>query len=411
MKKLLYAIPVLCAIVLTGCPSEKKNPDDPTSGITAITVKPEKVTIAEGADIALTVIPTPKAAKGEYTWASSDTLVATVDADGKVTGITPGTAIITVTEKGGAKATSEIHVASYLESFTFGQAMVYDWNPEDTVGLPLETLRDGQYKAYKMPMNLLVYSDGFYVDGGGKYAGVEEALVITMPSYMYWAPAELNGGKGTIFVLGEWGIVRGQKENDTHIGEPGEYGDGVLTNVLAAMDAYNNEQYTDFGAYIQAAGKDVTGTSMTAWAYGCDEDDPTNCGYSTSYIPDAVLDSAYFFLWSDGSSDYMVLADSCSFTFRPLKHNWEEFIWGVKCSLDEENSKFVIEDRSKLYVGDPISMSFGSIPAEAYGAPRHEDGLIEVPESVIMTAEMRANLDRQIKEGKVRSINALVRNK
>ena len=105
----------------------------------------------------------------------------------------------------------------------------------------------------------------------------------------------------------------------------------------------------------------------------------------------------------------MALADSCSFTFRPLKHNWEEFIWGVKCSLDEENSKFVIEDRSKLYVGDPISMSFGSIPAEAYEAPRHEDGLIEVPESVIMTAEMRANLDRQIKEGKVRTINALVR--
>ena len=142
MKKLLYAIPVLCAIVLTGCKKEE-NPSNPQSEITAITVKPEKVTIAEGADIALTVIPTPKAAKGEYTWASSDTLVATVDADGKVTGITPGTAIITVTEKGGAKATSEIHVASYLESFTFGQAMVYDWNPEDTVGLPLETLRDG----------------------------------------------------------------------------------------------------------------------------------------------------------------------------------------------------------------------------------------------------------------------------
>ena len=287
--------------------------------------------------------------------------------------------------------------------------MLYDWNPEDTVGRPIETLRDGQYKAYKMPINLLVYSDGFYVDGGGKYAGVEEALVITMPSYMYWAPAELNGGKGTLLVLGEWGIVPGKKESATHIGEPGKYGDGVLTNVLAAMDAYNNEQYTDFGAYIQAAGKDVTGTYMTAWAYGCDEDDPTNCGYSLSHIPDAVLDSAYFFLWSDGSSDYMVLADSCSFTFRPLKHNWEEFIWGVKCSLDEENSKFVIEDRSKLYVGDPISMSFGSIPAEAYEAPRHEDGLIEVPESVIMTAEMRANLDRQIKEGKVRTINALVR--
>ena len=125
-------------------------------------------------------------------------------------GIAAGTAYITVTEAGGQTAQSEIRVTSYLESFSFGQAMVYGWHPADSAGLPIldiESSSGAIYKGYAMPTDFMVFSEGFYVNESGRYDGAEEALVITMPSYIYWAPANLNDGKGTIFCLGQWKIL------------------------------------------------------------------------------------------------------------------------------------------------------------------------------------------------------------
>lgn len=403
MKKLLYVLPVLCAFVLTGCPGDKP---EPTNGITGVTVKPEKVTIAEGADITLTAIVTPAELRGEFTWSSSDTTIAVVDKDGNVTGLSAGTAFITATEKGGLSAKSEVHVTSYLESFSFGQACVYTFSVNDTVGLPIEEIEassGGKYKAYCVPMELLVFSEGFYISEDGYYEGAEEALVIEMPAHMYYAPGELNKnvGGGTIFCLGEWAIVKDSSDYYAKVGEPGVYGPGVLTNVLAALDAYNEANYTDFSAYIQAAGDNVTGTTMTNWNYSCASDDPTNCGYSTSYVPDAILDEAYFYMGGeDGSSSYMLAIDYCAFEFRQLATS---SFWGVDATYDEENDKIVINDRSKLQISDPIRMEFGTLPVDA--APK----LIEMPMSVVMTEKARETYDRLKKEGKIRSINSFKR--
>lgn len=410
MKKLLYAIPVLCAIVLTGCPSEKKNPDDPTSGITAITVKPEKVTLAEGADITLTVIPTPKAAKGEYTWVSSDTTIATVDSEGKVIAITPGTAIVTVTEKGGAKATSEIHVTSYLESFSFGQVFLY--NVEDTTGMPIvdRELKNGDVvHYYRLPIDFWAFSDGCYINADGDFVGSEEALLITMPAYVMYAPATMNKADYVgLYCLGEWEIIKDSSEYYTLTGEPGVYEPAVLTNVLAAMDAYNQQNYTDFSAYIRAAREAVSGTYLESLVYDCDSTG-TQCGYyNGSYITDAVLESAYFYIGGNqGSSKYMYMIDYCNFSFRSPKHNGEDFWWGISATHDDENDLFSINDRSKFYVTDLINMEFGELPAEEVS--RHDEWVKLGDELITLPENVRANIDRQIKEGKIRTINALVR--
>lgn len=411
MKKLLYVLPVLCAIVLTGCPSQK-DPDkdkDPQSGITAVTVKPEKATIAEGANIALTAICTPVSERGEFTWSSSDTTIAAVDQDGNVYGLSAGVAYITAKEKGGLEGKSEIHVTSYLESFSFGQACVYTFGASDTVGAPIEevTASSGEkYNCYRVPMTLMVFSDGFYISEQGAYEGAEEALVIEMPTSMYWAPANLNPSAegGTIFCLGEWAIVKDSSEYYAKVGEPGVYGAGVLTNVLAALDAYNEQNWTDFSAYLQAAGNDVSGTTMTNWNYTCTEDG-SSCGYSSSYVPDAVLEEAYFYLWDDGTaaSSYMIPVTYCELTFRQLATS---SLWGVDATYDSENDKIVINDRSKLQLSEPIHEEFGTLPSDAVSKR-----MIEMPMSVVMTDEARATLDRLMQEGKVRKLNSMFKHK
>jgi hypothetical protein len=405
MKKLLYVLPVLCAIVLTGCPSQK-DPDkgkDPQSGITAVTVKPEKATIAEGANIALTAICTPVSERGEFTWSSSDTTIAAVDQDGNVYGLSAGVAYITAKEKGGLEGKSEIHVTSYLESFSFGQACIYTYNPADTVGAPIEEITSssgGKYNCYRLPMTLMVFSDGFYINEDRKYDGAEEALVIEMPASMYYAPASINPSLegGTIFCLGAWAIVKDSSAIYDRVGEPGAYGPGVLTNVLAALDAYNEQNYTDFSAYLKAAGENVEGTTLTNWTYSCD-DEGQNCGYATSYVPDAVLEEGYFYLDDDGTaaSSYMIPVTYCEFTFRQLATS---SMWGVDATHDSENDKIVINDRSKLQLSEPIHEEFGTLPSDAVSKR-----MIEIPMSAVMTDEARATLDRLMQEGKVRKLN------
>ena len=72
----------------------------------------DQVSVIEGEKVLLYVSFTPKNASDKrVTWASSDTGVATVDSKGNVTGVKPGTAIITVkTTDGGKTATCEVTV-------------------------------------------------------------------------------------------------------------------------------------------------------------------------------------------------------------------------------------------------------------------------------------------------------------
>ena len=72
--------------------------------MTGVTLNKASVELNVGASETLTATIAPADATNQkVTWASSDAAVATVDANGKVTGVKAGTATITVTtEDGGA---------------------------------------------------------------------------------------------------------------------------------------------------------------------------------------------------------------------------------------------------------------------------------------------------------------------
>lgn len=82
--------------------------------VTAVTVTPTIFSLLKGQVAQLTNGTTPTDATNQnVTWSSSNTSVATVDASGLVTAVTPGTSVITVTSLDGVKtATSTVYVST-----------------------------------------------------------------------------------------------------------------------------------------------------------------------------------------------------------------------------------------------------------------------------------------------------------
>lgn len=93
-------------------PDEPVNPDDPvnpdnpsgTEAVTGVAVTPNPTTVKPGSTVQLTATVQPEnAANKNVTWKTSNGLIASVDANGLVTGVKEGTAKITATTEDGAK--------------------------------------------------------------------------------------------------------------------------------------------------------------------------------------------------------------------------------------------------------------------------------------------------------------------
>ena len=123
---------ILAVAALFACTPEENNPTgsdelgggkDGTVHVTGISLDHPSATIKEGETITLVATVTPdNAANKTVKWSSSSETVATVDGNGKVTGIKVGSATITATtEDGGKKATCALTVeANLAPSVTVG---------------------------------------------------------------------------------------------------------------------------------------------------------------------------------------------------------------------------------------------------------------------------------------------------
>lgn len=78
----------------------------PPAELESITINPASVSLKVGGTRLLTVTPSPANAEFAVNWTSSDTSVATVSADGTVTAVKEGTAIITATSKSNPSITA-----------------------------------------------------------------------------------------------------------------------------------------------------------------------------------------------------------------------------------------------------------------------------------------------------------------
>jgi uncharacterized protein YjdB len=105
MKK-IFQIFVVLSVILTGfssCSKDKDNDkDDDTVHVTMVSLNKTTATISVNGteDLIYTVYP-PDAINKNVSWSSNDVAVVAVDGSGKITGISTGTATVTVTSKDG----------------------------------------------------------------------------------------------------------------------------------------------------------------------------------------------------------------------------------------------------------------------------------------------------------------------
>jgi uncharacterized protein YjdB len=102
----------LITAAMTGCPSSPPNPS-----ITTVTVTPASSTTFTGGTRTFTAVARDAAGNvvtATFTWASSDTSVATVDVStGIARGVKPGSTTITATA-GGVSGTASLNVSAGL---------------------------------------------------------------------------------------------------------------------------------------------------------------------------------------------------------------------------------------------------------------------------------------------------------
>lgn len=84
-----------------------------TVAVTGVTIAPKTAEVAVGETTRLTATMAPaKATNKKVTFSSSDKEVATVDADGTVSGIAAGEATITITTEDGAKTAKAVIIVA-----------------------------------------------------------------------------------------------------------------------------------------------------------------------------------------------------------------------------------------------------------------------------------------------------------
>ena len=99
------------SLFLTTC---QDGPTPPTTAVTGVSVSPSAASLAVGATQSLTATVTPRqASKRAVSWSSDDSDVASVDNNGRVTAVAPGSAQVTVTTAdGGFTASATITVTN-----------------------------------------------------------------------------------------------------------------------------------------------------------------------------------------------------------------------------------------------------------------------------------------------------------
>jgi hypothetical protein len=111
MKKIAFFC--LATVLLVAC-GQEPNPNPTGVDVTGITLSTSSLSVSVGQSTLLSYTLEPVGAKGEVTWSSSNTAVATVSNDGTVTAVATGNATITASV-GSISATCAVTVKTEYE--------------------------------------------------------------------------------------------------------------------------------------------------------------------------------------------------------------------------------------------------------------------------------------------------------
>ncbi|MCC8169220.1 MAG: Ig-like domain-containing protein [Oscillospiraceae bacterium] len=288
----------------------------------------DDATVEAGKSLQLTAVPKPSNAKNRtpLKWTSSDESIATVSQSGRVSGVSAGTAVITVASTNGKTDTIEITVTPSDEKDAL--------NLNDTITSVSKTPSDGEvtYTSYSMTLPMMVKIQmslnpppKLWSSGSTRNATEEEVAEYMNPNefytgsykYQFLDLSQSNGVSADVLndFLADKGILSGQGE--AFISAAEEFGvsevylvahacleSGNGTSQLASGVEYNGVTvYNMFGigAYDSDA---VGGGSQRAYELGWTSVEAAIRGgaewISDNYInsPDGAQNTLYKMLWN-----------------------------------------------------------------------------------------------------------------
>lgn len=388
MKKVLFLAASVLGSALLFCSCN--NPENPDNGggtaVTAISVVPTSYTFTLGDEpLRLVYTLTPKDAKADLEWTSSNEEVATVDNNGSVTALNVGQANITVTVKGtDLKAVCSVTVSSLEDNLEFREAYVTitDYDSINTIAYHHGTF--GDINVHKGKGRVQLFTKGLYFNASGKLDGSERGgwIYISTPIALAYADENKENAEftkqfpsgGVMFSLGEFAIdlePADTLEVKWHHAHKGVVDNtvfmGYLNKWLTSFNEkgeFTEDNYTDF---VYAGIKGITGTTLNLMEYGVnDKGEGEYSAYPNwlwKYTPNAIVTSGEIYIGSEeGSSKYMNKIEYMNLNMRFVQTD-ENGIPGV-FSTQGEDGKIVIKSTG-VELGEEKPYVYGEKPANA----------------------------------------------
>ena len=160
--KLDFLLWICFFVLFVACEDHPQEPD--IVAVTSVTLNESALSLKEGRNVTLSATITPDDATNQnVTWKSSDPDIATVDTNGKIRALKPGTATITViTEDGGKTAICTVTVEPGDPLKSSRTVLVYVAADNTLSGFALldfEEMKVGMAKVEDVDVNFLVYID------------------------------------------------------------------------------------------------------------------------------------------------------------------------------------------------------------------------------------------------------------
>ena len=398
MKKVLFfAVALLSsAMLLIGCEGEKKQN---TSGVTALTITPAELSLTLNDNpVRLAYETTPKGAKAVIVWETSNQEIVTVDANGTVTPINNGEAIITATVKDTEiKATCKVKVISFEESLTFAEAYIGIMDYDSLKTVEFEHSQLGLINAHIAEGVVRIFTSGMYYNASGKLDGAQVGGMITLQAPIALAYPEENTQNpnmaqfpnGVSFSLGEYGVVAEPKSwhealagyaiNDTVM----SYVKAAIAGLNAAGGQLDQPTFLNF-AYAGVLG--FGGASLNLLQYVTDEENQSSYEsypwWLWEYYPNAIItDGIVSIGGEEGSSQYMNMIEYMDLTAQFVLSDDSINFPAVFTAF--ENGQYVLKSTA-AELGDPVKFITGEVPA---GVSRKSGVEIFVPYIIPMVSE------------------------
>ena len=399
MKKIMFFALLACAALsFVGCDRQVNPPTGGGSAVTGIEVSPAELTLTLGDEYRLSYTLTPSGATANVVWTSSDTTVVYVTDKGVVTAVGYGTANVVATcgEYSGACA---VKVQTYYETLTFNNACL--WGVDTTYYggqvVEIKSADGATYNCYLALAELMVCSDGFYLNNSGQLDGTELGTYISVLAPMYYGTKFLNGGeKGVSFVLGEWYIVETNPDSlYAYVAKPGALMETYYKQYMgAAVKAYNSGDSNGFYTALQNAGLCFDGATMnTLEFHSATEEGISSDGYYGTYIPDGIVTKGQFSLNTDGASEYMCGMDYNYFEFLPLASD-ATYTWGCNWIFNEDGTEITWKDQN-IYWDEMVVYQYGELPA---AEAQREMKPIFAPVMKLDYPEIAERVEKQLKQ-------------